>query len=135
MGRRQLNSVQNGTLPPLSGFCFVSDPDHDGQRLAAHSAAGRPAHGELGFGTAIEAARQEHAFGTGLQVTWFHLRHSPLRCYRPQDCDLHPTEGLLASGVIDGHVALHSFSKEAPPQLRHKLKVGSSRAGQPAARR
>ncbi|KAL4447647.1 hypothetical protein ABPG75_004866 [Micractinium tetrahymenae] len=42
---------------------------------------------------------------------------------QPMDCDLHPTEGLLASGVIDGHLALHSFGKEAAPQLRHKLKA------------
>lgn len=39
-----------------------------------------------------------------------------------QDVDFHPTERLLATGVIDGHLVLHSFSKEAKEQ-RHKVKA------------
>jgi hypothetical protein len=39
-----------------------------------------------------------------------------------QDVDIHPTERLLASGVIDGHLVLHSFSMESTEQ-RHKVKV------------
>ena len=39
-----------------------------------------------------------------------------------QDVDIHPTELLLASGVIDGHLVLHSFSMESTEQ-RHKVKV------------
>lgn len=40
----------------------------------------------------------------------------------PQDVDFHPTELLVASGVIDGHLEVHSFSREAH-ERRHKLRV------------
>lgn len=39
-----------------------------------------------------------------------------------QDVDFHPSEGLLACGIIDGHLVLHGFSREAVEQ-RHKVKV------------
>ena len=39
-----------------------------------------------------------------------------------QDVDIHPSERVLASGVIDGHLVLHDFTKHSQEQ-RHKLKA------------
>jgi hypothetical protein len=39
-----------------------------------------------------------------------------------QDVDIHPTQRLLASGVIDGHLVLHDFTDGSLKQ-RHKVKV------------
>lgn len=40
----------------------------------------------------------------------------------PQDVDFHPSQCLLATGVIDGHLVLHSFDRQAAQQ-RHKVKA------------
>ena len=40
----------------------------------------------------------------------------------PQDVDIHPGQSLLATGVIDGHLVLHGFTK-ADSEQRHKVKV------------
>lgn len=47
----------------------------------------------------------------------------------PQDVDFHPTQRLLATGVIDGHLLLHAFDAAAAT-ARHRLKAhgGSCRA-------
>jgi WD40 repeat protein len=45
---------------------------------------------------------------------------SPACCV--QDVDLHPTQRLLASGVIDGHAVLHDFTDGSATQ-RHRVKV------------
>lgn len=45
----------------------------------------------------------------------------PLPC-APQDVDIHPGQSLLATGVIDGHLVLHGFSK-AESEQKHKVKV------------
>lgn len=41
---------------------------------------------------------------------------------QPMDVDIHPGQSLLATGVIDGHLVLHGFSK-AESEQKHKVKA------------
>lgn len=92
-----------------------------GERPAAHFAAGRPADGACMLTVLPVVIGDNLTCGKPLPSA-------------PQDVDFHPGQSLLATGVIDGHLVLHGFSK-ADNEQRHKVKVRARVVGRRRRRR